>query len=205
MKRADETRLVRVLRAADRKVVPWKNGLGVTTQIFASPADGTLDAFDWRVSMARVSADGPFSVFPQIDRQLLVLEGRMTLSVLGREAVHLAPGSPPFAFPGDVPATATLTEGMVTDLNVMTRRSRFTQRLIRAAMGRHVSYPLRAGVTLVLSRSANLIVSLQGWSQTLQMDDGVILQGVPDESLHLEARDSADVCLIELRAVAGGS
>jgi environmental stress-induced protein Ves len=114
------------LRSRDYRRVPWRNGGGVTAEIAVAPDAG---AFDWRVSMAEVAADGPFSVFPGVDRVLTVIDGEgLTLEIEGRTA---APGQAPFAFPGDVPCFARLAAGPVTDLNVMTRRGR-----CRAVVGR---------------------------------------------------------------------
>ena len=116
----------KIIRLADCPVVPWKNGGGTTTEIALSPEGAGLDAFDWRVSMAEVASDGPFSLFPGIDRTLTVLEGEgMELRIEGREPVMLGQGSDPVAFPGDVPTSAVLKKGPIRDLNVMTRRGRF--------------------------------------------------------------------------------
>src|SRR3954470_15521560 len=96
--RATETTM-RILRAADHKVMPWKNGLGATTEIAISPERDGLGDFAWRVSMAQVANDGPFSSFPGIDRTLLVLAGcGMMLDVDGRPTVTLTRDSPPHAF-----------------------------------------------------------------------------------------------------------
>ncbi|NEE21462.1 HutD family protein, partial [Streptomyces sp. SID7499] len=43
---------VRILRAADRAPVPWKNGGGIVREIATGPEDAGTDAFDWRVSLA---------------------------------------------------------------------------------------------------------------------------------------------------------
>jgi len=41
------------------RVMPWKNGLGSTTQFIIHPPEATLnDAFEWRLSSAAVSASG---------------------------------------------------------------------------------------------------------------------------------------------------
>ena len=61
---------MRILRAPDYRVMPWKNGGGTTTEVAVSPEGAGLDHFDWRISMARVEQDGPFSTFPGIDRTL---------------------------------------------------------------------------------------------------------------------------------------
>ena len=117
---------VRLLAAADRRPVPWKNGGGVTTEVAAHPPGAGFDDFDWRVSLAQVASDGPFSMFPDIDRTLVVLEGGVRLSVEGRAPVELAPASAPYAFPGEAPAAAELLAGPALDLNVMVRRGRLT-------------------------------------------------------------------------------
>jgi uncharacterized protein len=115
---------LRVLRAADRPAVPWKNGGGVTREIAASPEGAPLDAFDWRVSLADVSADGPFSSFPGVDRTLTVVEGAgMDLMVGGEHHIVDEPYWP-HDFPGDLETDGRLLGGPVVNLNVMYRRER---------------------------------------------------------------------------------
>jgi environmental stress-induced protein Ves len=69
-----------------------------------------------------VVEDGPFSVFPGIERNLTVLSGpgfRLTGGGLDFRCEPLVP----VAFPGDVALQATETEGMQSDdFNVMTAR-----------------------------------------------------------------------------------
>ena len=66
---------MRVLRSADHKRMPWKNGGGMTLQLAISPAGAGLEDFAWRISSAQVAMDGAFSCFPGIDRSLAVLAG----------------------------------------------------------------------------------------------------------------------------------
>lgn len=117
----------RVLRAADRVATPWKNGGGETATVAVFPDGAGLSDFDWRVSIARVDGDGPFSAFPGIDRTLTILSGG-TMALNGHV---LTPDSAPFAFDGEEPVTALVTGGPIHDLNVMTRRGRFTHRVDR--------------------------------------------------------------------------
>jgi uncharacterized protein len=111
---------MRLLTPADYTRQPWKNGKGVTTELFRIEREGALLC---RLSMATVAEDGPFSLFPGIERNLTVLSG---------PGFHLSgPGiacdcNPlqPVAFPGDVPVVATGTaEGPSDDFNVMTSRA----------------------------------------------------------------------------------
>ena len=114
---------MQILRKDSFRTMPWKNGGGETTEIAVFPQGAGMDNFLWRVSMARVATDGPFSSFPEIDRSLTLLDGDgMTLRVAGRDDVHLTMQSPPYAFPGDAATEGILTGGPILDLNVMTRR-----------------------------------------------------------------------------------
>ncbi|WP_312165735.1 HutD family protein [Phenylobacterium sp.] len=133
---------MRILRAADRKASPWKNGGGVTWEVAASPAGAPLDDFEWRVSLAEVASPGPFSRFPGIDRILTVIRGQgLSLAVEGLGATALGASSAPYAFPGDIAATAALSDGPIRDLNVMTRRGRW------AAQVRRMSGPVAPKLT----------------------------------------------------------
>lgn len=123
---------MRILRAENFRRMPWRNGGGVTVEIAASPEGAALDAFDWRISMAHVASDGPFSLFPGVDRTLALLSGAgMILDVAGRGEIRLDRDAPPCSFPGDAATSARLIAGPIDDLNVMTRRGRFRHRLTR--------------------------------------------------------------------------
>ena len=149
---------MRILRAADYRVMPWKNGGGTTTEIAVSPEGASLDGFDWRVSMARVEGSGPFSSFAGIDRTLSVLEGEgIVLDVAGRPAVRLTPVSAPFAFPADLPTSAALIGGPITDLNVMTRRGRTLHSVERVAISQPVDVGTGIGSTLILCHKGEAI------------------------------------------------
>src|SRR5580704_9253002 len=79
---------MRLLPAGQHRRMPWKNGGGETTEIAVAPEGAGLDALDWRVSMARVATDGPFSAFPSIDRTLSVLAGvGIALAIAGRPEI----------------------------------------------------------------------------------------------------------------------
>jgi environmental stress-induced protein Ves len=103
--------------------MPWKNGGGETLEIAIFPSAAAGGDFDWRISMATVAADGPFSAFPEIDRTITVIDGdAIELSIEGRPAVLLDQAAEPYAFPGDVATSGRLRNGPIADLNVMVRR-----------------------------------------------------------------------------------
>lgn len=110
---------MRHLTRADYRQMPWANGKGVTVELAKAERDGALL---WRLSMATVAEDGPFSLFPGIERNLTVLDGP-GFRLLG-DGVDLdcAPLRP-VAFPGDVPVRAVTGGAVSTDFNVMTARA----------------------------------------------------------------------------------
>ncbi|MEV0411145.1 HutD family protein [Streptomyces sp. NPDC050448] len=115
---------VRILRAGDRAAVAWKNGGGVTREIAARPEGAGMADFGWRVSLAEVAADGPFSAFPGVDRTLTLAEGAgMDLTVSGARRL-VDERYAPQDFPGDVPTGCRLLDGPVVNFNVMYRRDR---------------------------------------------------------------------------------
>ncbi|MHA6695035.1 HutD/Ves family protein [Homoserinimonas sp. A520] len=121
---------VTLLPAADRTDEPWRNGGGSTRQIAA--LDGP-DGWSWRLSMARVEADGPFSVFPGVTRTILVMDGdEMELNVAGRQ-VRL--GAEPFTFDGAAETHGALLTSAVTDFNVMVRRGEYSASTERMPAG----------------------------------------------------------------------
>lgn len=112
----------RLVRYADARWMPWKNGGGETTELLCWPEGASIDAFIWRLSLATVAASGGFSRFPGVDRTLTLLDGAGMILSLDQRDVHLIPGSEPIHFSGDDPCRASLPDGPTRDLNVMSRR-----------------------------------------------------------------------------------
>ncbi|MGQ0484780.1 MAG: HutD/Ves family protein [Hyphomicrobiales bacterium] len=123
---------MRILRAADYRIMPWKNGGGTTTEICIMPEDAGLSGrpFDWRVSIADVASDGPFSAFPGYDRHIMMIEGQGMVLEGGPEGqIVLAENLVPRRFSGDWNIAGRLLAGPVRDFNLMARRDRYDSRL----------------------------------------------------------------------------
>ncbi|WP_215905711.1 HutD family protein [Thalassospira sp. TSL5-1] len=167
---------IRILRASDYRRMPWKNGGGETVEIAVYPANAGLDDFAWRISMAKVASDGPFSSFPGIDRTLSILEGAGMTLVIGDQApVTLTHDTPPYPFAADIPTSAMLVDGPITDLNVMTRRNRSTHRVTRHVVnGTQILTTSEKTVTFILVQDAVEIVVGDGETHQLQPLDAMI-------------------------------
>lgn len=149
----------------------WKNGGGMTTEIAVSPAGAGLDDFDWRVSMARIEGDGPFSLFAGIDRTLAILEGAgIFLCVADRIPIGLTRASQPLPFPADTPTRAGLIDGPITDLNVMTRRGRLTHSVERLALATSVAIACDAENTLILCADGTVVANADTAVQLAPLD-----------------------------------
>lgn len=149
---------MRIIRAADCLVMPWKNGGGTTTEIAVAPEGATLDDFDWRISMAHVGQDGPFSSFPGIDRTLSVLTGSgITLAFSDGERVRLDRGSAPYPFAADRAVDGLLASGPIDDLNVMSRRGRWRHRVERLSGAG--SLAASEGLLVLVARKGDWLVN----------------------------------------------
>jgi environmental stress-induced protein Ves len=144
----DETATT-VLTWDELEATPWRNGGGSTRGLAASPAGAGMADFDWRVSIADVAADGPFSAFPGVARVIMLIEGpEMVLSVDGR--THRLGPHDALAFPGAAETSCRVPSGPTRDLNLMTRigRAEGTLRAVAVA-GRHHA-PVAADEALLL-------------------------------------------------------
>jgi environmental stress-induced protein Ves len=110
--------------------MPWKNGGGKTLEIAAEPPGADLAEFAWRVSVAEIERDGPFSTFPGVERTLVLLSGGgMRLSGAG-VAVELRIPYEPVTFAGEAAIECALADGPTRDFNLMVRRSKAAAELV---------------------------------------------------------------------------
>lgn len=96
---------------------PWRNGGGLTRELLRWP----VGAAHWqlRISLAEVRSDGPFSIFPGIQRWFSVIDGAgVRLSLAGVDHL-LQPGHEPLSFSGELAVNCALVAGSTTDLNLM--------------------------------------------------------------------------------------
>jgi hypothetical protein len=119
---------LKIIRRESYKRATWKNGLGFTDEIAIYPEDATLQKGDflWRISSARIEKASPFSLFPNHDRTLVILQGagvRLLHTYEPGEEPEVVELTPlePYEFPGDVPSRCELIEDGVTDLSVFVR------------------------------------------------------------------------------------
>jgi uncharacterized protein len=114
---------VRVIRKAEFREGPWRNGLGTSWDIASDPADAGMDDFGWRFATARIDADVPFSVYPEVARIFTLIEGPgLELAFGTGRKLKVDRLFVPHPFACDVPTMCTLSSGPCMALNLFTRR-----------------------------------------------------------------------------------
>ena len=153
----------------DHVAMPWPNGAGITYEVTRSPATGD---FDWRISLADIDNDGPFSVLEGVDRWIVLMEGEYMILADG-ETTHRIEEHVPFFFPGEIAFDCTLGFGQARDLNIMTRRGNVDSNVRVLTEGSH---DIDAG-----TNDINIFVGLTGETEveeeTLEYRDAAIITG----------------------------
>ncbi|ALS59185.3 hypothetical protein AT302_04855 [Pandoraea norimbergensis] len=179
--------------------MPWKNGLGVTTELAVAHRTGE-DGFDWRISTATVATAGPFSVFAGIDRSLAIVRGgSLTLNVEGRDDVTLTTQTSPYAFGGELAVSSTpMLENAgvpIDDFNVMTRRSEWQHTLVQHRLTGDVvtwALPTQAGSVAFLYCAAGDV--------SVALTNGEVVKVPSGHALRIEGIDQIDTPACQLRA-----
>lgn len=117
----------------DHAAMPWPNGAGITYEVSRHPATGD---FDWRISLADIDNDCPFSVMPGVDRGIVLMEGDHMILTNPEQRLRIDE-LVAFNYPGEIAYDCTLPAGPAKDLNIMTRRGKFTSKTVVLGAGAH--------------------------------------------------------------------
>ncbi|MDR6416468.1 HutD family protein [Pseudarthrobacter sulfonivorans] len=140
-----------IIRFAELRSEPWRNGGGVTRELASHPkaASAQDGAWDWRVSIADLTKAGDFSAFPGMERVLTVVDGELLLlTVDGAE--HPLEKYRPFRFSGDAAAHGALPTGDIRNLNVITRAGSFKGFTSIIELSKKRAHPVFEGQIAVL-------------------------------------------------------
>lgn len=119
---------LRPLPAHEYRRERWRNGHGWTREVLRMPEGA--DDWDWRLSIAEIEQDGPFSSFPGIERELVLLHGNgVRLCFDDGEVREVVPPHGRVRFAGERALTGELIDGPTHDLNLMWRRDRIDAEL----------------------------------------------------------------------------
>lgn len=109
-----------VLPANEHRRERWRNGLGWTRAIMAWPDDGN---WAWRLSVAEIEQAAPYSAFPGVEREHMLLEGDgLELRFGDGRTLLLHPPGGRARFAGEEAVTGDPVGGRAVALNLMWRR-----------------------------------------------------------------------------------
>lgn len=114
-----------VLRVSGYARMRWKNGAGWTSEILKVYCGEDRDTNDWawRLSIAEIDADAPFSAFPGVERELVLLSGNgLRLRFDDGDTRDLMPPHDRLRFAGERTAFGELIDGPTRDFNLMWKR-----------------------------------------------------------------------------------
>lgn len=180
--------MIELIRADQYTKMLWKNGAGFTLEIARS--QGEAD-FDWRISMADVSTSGPFSLFPNKQRIISVLDGQgMVLHVDDLPAKTLNQGDI-FAFHGESQVQSELVDGVIRDLNLIYDPAKFHARFQWLNDAAEQAFISSADLIFIFNQGGETQVSVEGdlfqlaAQETLKIEKntGVTLVNFPKKQL----------------------
>lgn len=150
---------------------PWKNGGGATRELAVFPVGAALDDFVWRVSLADVVQDGPFSTFAGVDRTIVALDGAGFHLDFAEGGGHLLDRLfEPFAFAGEASVSARMVGGASRDFNLMVMRERAVGSIevLNAGAGHLTLAPSDERVLVYVARGALSLIDATGARRSIE-------------------------------------
>jgi len=160
---------VRIQRSREHTPMPWANGRGTSYEIASDRNES--GEWTWRLAMAPVNEDGPFSRIECVNRSLAVVEGAGMLLSVDRKKLQCLPLQV-VRFRGDAVTEAALTDGPIMDINLMVRRKEADGEMAMVS-----DAGLLNGVSIVVAvggsaqvKSGDLIIELERHDSVLECD-----------------------------------
>ncbi len=117
----------------------WHNGTGRTRELLRDEAPDA--PWRWRISLADIDADGPFSAFPGVQRWFAVVAGAGVELVFASGAHQQRSDDAPLSFDGAAAPGCRLLDGPTRDLNLMLRAG--TRGALQRGTSFDADWPLR--------------------------------------------------------------
>lgn len=160
----------------------WKNGEGTSQELLRFEDNGELE---FRISIAKVHKDSPFSHYPGLFRDLIILKGEGVDLLYENNIKTLIPLSEVFNFSGEEKIFCHLIDGPVLDFNVFSRK-RCQTRILKLLKGERME-----------SLSTNHYFYIVSGSVLVQ--EAEIAKDTLIEALGIELQILEDTQLIEIK------
>ncbi|MCX2748560.1 HutD family protein [Arthrobacter sp. MI7-26] len=177
-----------IIRFAELRPEPWRNGGGVTRELASHPkaASAQDGAWDWRVSIADVGSAGDFSTFPGMERVITVIDGELLLLTVDGEE-HPLEKYRPFRFSGEAASSSALPTGDIRDLNVIARAGEFKGYTSIIELSKKRAHPVFEGQMAVLLEGKATVTP---GTEPADAADGETAAAPTDEPIELARYDA---------------
>ncbi|MCU4564043.1 HutD family protein [Acinetobacter sp. WU_MDCI_Abxc222] len=188
--------MIELIRADQYTKMLWKNGAGFTLEIARSQGEGD---FEWRISMADVTTSGPFSLFPNKQRIISVLDGQgMVLHVDDLPAKTLNQGDI-FAFHGESQVQSELVDGAIRDLNLIYDPAKFHARFQRVEGTEEQTFLSSADLIFIFNQGGETQVNVDDHSFQIAANETLkIEKNTGVTSIHFTQTQAKSCYVIEL-------
>ena len=189
-----------VIPANEYRRERWRNQQGWTREIHR---DRDSDDWSWRLSIAEVERDSPFSSFPGVERELVLLSGNGMRLRFGDGEVHeLLPPHDKLRFAGERDVTGELVDGPTHDFNLMWRRERVQAELWhRPLVGPMVIFAEAASNWVVHLLAGRARFADESGLPPLEAGDTAIFQAGPEERVRHVIEGGGELLVIRIRPV----
>jgi uncharacterized protein len=186
----------------------WRNGAGWTREIHrAAPANGCMRGsvardWDWRISIAELESAGPFSTFPGVERESVLLHGNgVRLLVDGAEECALLPPHGRCRYRGESAVQGQPVDGAAEVFNLMWYRDAVSARLWhRPLVGPMVVFVEPGSVWVVHLMSGSARISREACLPSLAGGDTALLTAEVERRRYM-LEGGGEVLLAHIEAV----
>lgn len=167
--------MIRLLQSRDHQRTRWKNDGGWTTEIASEPMPDGACGFRWRVSIAEIESNGPFSLFAGVERDLLLLSGKgIELAINDADPVRLDQRFQAIHFSGEDAVDCQLLAGPTRDFNVMVAREQVSADVHARPLNGTMLVFVEAGCCWLIHVFAGSATA-RGGDQSIQAEAGATL------------------------------
>lgn len=167
--------MIEIISPQDFKTLPWKNGKGETIELSISEG-GTLRNFDWRISIASVVEDGPFSDFSGYERTLILVKGNgISLQHGDGKTDKLSNLLDVATFDGGLKTSGTLHSGPINDFNIIVDKEKY-QVVVKTFVERQEVSLRSANLSFIYCLASEAKVSGSGGSEIWNLCQGSLMK-----------------------------
>lgn len=190
---------IKVISSKEQKTSEWSGGN--TTELFIYPENGCYQTRDFKYRISTAVCKDAHSVFthlPDVKRELLVLEGDVTLTHNGEKKIHLREGDIDIFSGGDV----TESDGMCIDFNLMVtgnHKGKLSYLKLPSAMSESLN--VEEGITGIYLYQGRLELEYGKGRKNIMEKDFVMINADETEKVKLLSCNNCKIAIVKMEHI----